>query len=69
VAGGHDIVTEYRAARSMIGLVPQELTTRSKPSGPPSPLAGGCSANRRTPPTSRKCSKTCPCGTRRTARS
>lgn len=24
---GHDIVTEYRAARSMIGLVPQELTT------------------------------------------
>src|SRR5215208_4099154 len=27
VAGGHDIVTEYRAARSMIGLVPQELTT------------------------------------------
>jgi ABC-2 type transport system ATP-binding protein len=27
VAGGHDIVREYRAARSMIGLVPQELTT------------------------------------------
>jgi ABC-2 type transport system ATP-binding protein len=26
-ADGHDIVTEYRAARSMIGLVPQELTT------------------------------------------
>ena len=25
--GGHDIVREYRAARSMIGLVPQELTT------------------------------------------
>ena len=24
---GHDIVREYRAARSMIGLVPQELTT------------------------------------------
>jgi len=24
---GHDIVTEYRVARSMIGLVPQELTT------------------------------------------
>src|ERR1051326_3424907 len=23
---GHDIITEYRAARSMIGLVPQELT-------------------------------------------
>jgi ABC-2 type transport system ATP-binding protein len=26
-AGGHDIGTEYRAARSLIGLVPQELTT------------------------------------------
>src|SRR6478752_2525927 len=24
---GHDIVTDYRAARQMIGLVPQELTT------------------------------------------
>ncbi|HZB81985.1 MAG TPA: ABC transporter ATP-binding protein [Rubrobacteraceae bacterium] len=24
---GHDIVTDYRAARSLIGLVPQELTT------------------------------------------
>jgi ABC-2 type transport system ATP-binding protein len=24
---GHDIVTQYRAARQMIGLVPQELTT------------------------------------------
>ncbi len=27
LADDHDIVTEYRAARSMIGLVPQELTT------------------------------------------
>lgn len=26
-ADGHDIVTEYRAAREKIGLVPQELTT------------------------------------------
>jgi ABC-2 type transport system ATP-binding protein len=26
-ADGHDIISEYRAARSMIGLVPQELTT------------------------------------------
>src|SRR5674476_1101500 len=24
---GHDIIKDYRAARSMIGLVPQELTT------------------------------------------
>ncbi len=27
VADGHDIIREYRAARSTIGLVPQELTT------------------------------------------
>ena len=27
LVGGHDIVKPYRAARSMIGLVPQELTT------------------------------------------
>jgi ABC-2 type transport system ATP-binding protein len=27
--GGHDIVRDWRAARSMIGLVPQELTTNA----------------------------------------
>ena len=27
LADGHDIVSDYRAARSKIGLVPQELTT------------------------------------------
>ena len=27
--GGHDILTDYRAARSLIGLVPQELATDS----------------------------------------
>src|ERR671913_1283251 len=26
-ADGHDIISDYRAARSRIGLVPQELTT------------------------------------------
>lgn len=29
MADGHDIISEYRAARSKIGLVPQELTTDS----------------------------------------
>ena len=29
LADGHDIVTDYRAARSKIGLVPQELSTDS----------------------------------------
>jgi len=27
MADGHDIISDYRAARSLIGLVPQELTT------------------------------------------
>ncbi|MBA3811081.1 MAG: ABC transporter ATP-binding protein [Caulobacteraceae bacterium] len=27
LAAGHDIITDYRAARAMIGLVPQELST------------------------------------------
>jgi ABC-2 type transport system ATP-binding protein len=27
LVGGHDILTDYRVTRSMIGLVPQELTT------------------------------------------
>src|SRR5918997_1850131 len=27
LADGNDIITDYRAARSLIGLVPQELTT------------------------------------------
>ena len=27
--GGHDIITDYRATRAMIGLVPQELTTET----------------------------------------
>jgi ABC-2 type transport system ATP-binding protein len=27
LAGGHDVVTDYRAARDLIGLVPQELKT------------------------------------------
>ncbi len=27
--GGHDIIADYRATRSMIGLVPQELTTET----------------------------------------
>jgi ABC-2 type transport system ATP-binding protein len=29
MADGHDVISDYRAARSMIGLVPQELSTDS----------------------------------------
>src|SRR3546814_12637332 len=32
LADGHDIVRDYRAARSKIGLVPQELTTEDRQS-------------------------------------
>src|ERR1700750_3080978 len=36
LVGGHDIVRSYRAARSLIGLVPQELHTDAfKPVGAP----------------------------------
>jgi ABC-type Mn2+/Zn2+ transport system ATPase subunit len=28
---GHDIIRDFRAARSLIGLVPQELTTDARP--------------------------------------
>ena len=70
LADGHDIITEYRKARSMIGLVPQELTTDAfETVWDTITSAEGCSANQRTLATSRKCSETCPCGTRRTARS
>src|SRR6202051_123147 len=31
---GHDILTDYRAARAMIGLVPQELTTDASETPP-----------------------------------
>ena len=64
---GHDIVTDYRAARSLIGLVPQELSVdavrerdRHCHFQPRS-----CSAGRPIPPISRRCSKSYRCGTRR----
>jgi ABC-type molybdenum transport system ATPase subunit/photorepair protein PhrA len=54
--GGHDITRDYRAARSMIGLVPQELhTDAGKAPGPPPRSAGDCSASRRIPLISRRC--------------
>ena len=53
---GHDNVQDYRAARAIIGLVPQELPpTPSKPSGIPSPSAAGCSGCRQAQRTSTRC--------------
>ena len=68
---GHDIITDYRAARSMIGLVPQELTTDAFETvwGTVSFSRGLVRQARRIRPTSKRCSRTCRCGTRRTARS
>ena len=54
--GGHDIIGQYRAARALIGLVPQEIHTDAfETVWPPSPSAAACSASRRIPPISRRC--------------
>ena len=48
---GHDIVTDFRAARALIGLVPQELTTDAfETYGPRCPSAGDCGASPPIPP-------------------
>ncbi len=68
---GHDIVADYRAARALIGLVPQELTTDAfetvwaTVSLQPRPVRQGG----RTRRTSRRRCAPCRCGTRRTAAS
>ena len=55
-ADGHDIVADYRAARSLIGLVPQELATDTFESvWAPCASAAACSASRPTPAISRRC--------------
>ena len=48
---GHDIVRDYRAARAMIGLVPQELTIDAvrDASGHASRFSAACSASRTNP--------------------
>ena len=53
---GHDIVTDYRAARSLIGLVPQELTADMFETVWATVIsAAGCGANGRIPAMSRAC--------------
>jgi ABC-type multidrug transport system ATPase subunit len=66
---GHDIITDYRAARSLIGLVPQELTTDAFETVWNAVSFTACSARRLIPPISRRCSRACRCGRRRTPRS
>jgi len=59
LADGHDIQKDFRAARSKIGLVPQELATDAFENV-------WATVSRRTRRTSRRFCGTCPCGTRRT---
>jgi ABC-2 type transport system ATP-binding protein len=68
-ADGHDIVRDYRAARTKIGLVPQELTTDSFETVWATVIsAAACSAARRIPPSSPACCAICRCGTSATAK-
>ena len=63
---GHDIVSGYRAARGMVGLVPQELTTDAfETVWDTVTFTRGSSASAGTPPISRRCCATCPSGRRR----
>ena len=61
---GHDVVRDYRAARSIVGLVPQEIaldifsTVRRAAA-----FSRGCSAGRQTPPISNNCCATFRYGT------
>jgi ABC-2 type transport system ATP-binding protein len=66
---GHDIRRDYRAARSLIGLVPQELTTDAfETVWATVTFSRGLFGKPPTPRTSRRCCATCRCGTRRTTR-
>ena len=66
---GHDIVTDYRAARSLIGLVPQELTTDAFESvWSTVSFSRGLFGLPAIPRTSSACCGTFRCGTRRTTR-
>jgi ABC-2 type transport system ATP-binding protein len=70
LADGHDVVRDYRAARTKIGLVPQELNTDAfETVWATVRFSRGLFGKPRTTPISRRSFATCPCGTRRTARS
>ena len=71
LVAGHDINSEYRTTRSLIGLVPQELANDMFIIGVVRPYrsAAACSANRATPPTFKRCSRIFRSGRRRMPRS
>jgi ABC-2 type transport system ATP-binding protein len=67
---GHDIVRDYRAARSLIGLVPQELTTDAfETVWATVSFSRGLFGKPPDPAHIERVLRTCRCGTRRTTRS
>lgn len=67
--GGHDINADYRVARSLIGLVPQELHTDAFESvWATVSFSRGLFGKPKIQPTSRRSSRIFRCGTRRTTR-
>lgn len=67
---GHDNVRDYRAARSHIGLVPQELTTDAfETVWNAVSFSRGLLVSLLTPLISKSCSKICRCGTKKIRRS
>ena len=69
-ADGHDIITDYRAARSRIGLVPQELSTDSFETVLSAvKFSRGLFGKAPNQTYIEKYCATCPCGTRETTES
>ncbi len=67
---GHDIIRDFRAARALIGLVPQELTTDAfETVWATTSFSRGLFGKPANPEHIAKVLKACRCGTRRTARS
>jgi ABC-2 type transport system ATP-binding protein len=70
IADGHDTVRDYRAARAIIGLVPQELHTDSFESvWATLKFSRGSSVRHPTQHTWKKCCGICPCGINATRKS
>jgi len=67
---GHDIIRDFRAARSLIGLVPQELTTDAfETVWATVTFSRGVFGKPPNPSKLPRCFRTFRCGTRKTARS
>ena len=67
---GHDIITDYRAARSLIGLVPQEIMMAPfETVWAAVTMSRGLFNKPKNPAYSKRCSRTCRCGTSATRKS